>query len=57
MRFLNLSSNSKLIKFPITKINKAIIQSVDLFERQDFESYNIIDLRMHDKVIVEKQDD
>tara|TARA_Y100000590_G_scaffold307133_1_gene346694 strand:+ start:4386 stop:5081 length:696 start_codon:yes stop_codon:yes gene_type:complete len=50
-------TNSKLIKFPITKINKAIIQSVDLFERQDFESYNIIDLRMHDKVIVEKQDD
>tara|TARA_B100000029_G_scaffold238482_1_gene235617 strand:- start:1260 stop:1955 length:696 start_codon:yes stop_codon:yes gene_type:complete len=50
-------TNDKLIKFPINKINKAIIQSIELFERKDLESYNIIDLRIHDKIIVEKKDD
>ena len=46
-------SNNKIIKFPSDKLAKAIQQSVELLSRQDFENYNIIDLRIDGKVIVE----
>ena len=45
--------NDQVIKFPDEKINEAIQQSVELLERKDFKNYNIIDLRMHGKIIVE----
>ena len=45
--------NDQVIKFPAEKINEAIQQSVELLERKDFKNYNIIDLRMHGKIIVE----
>ena len=35
------------------KLTKAIQQSVELLSRKDFENYNIIDLRIDGKVIVE----
>ena len=45
--------NNKIIKFPSDKLIKAIQQSVELLSRKDFENYNIIDLRIDGKVIVE----
>ena len=45
--------NNKIIKFPSTNITKAIEQSNELLSRDDFEKYNIIDLRIDGKVIVE----
>ena len=44
--------NNKIIKFPSSDTSKAIQQSVDLLSRDDFENYNIIDLRIHGKIIV-----
>jgi cell division protein FtsQ len=46
-------SNGKTIKFPSDKVVKAINQSIKLLNRKDFESYNVIDLRIDGKVIVE----
>ena len=46
-------SNNKIIKFPPNKLTKAIQQTVELLSRKDFENYNIIDLRIDGKVIVE----
>jgi len=46
-------SNNKIIKFPPKKTAEAIQQSVELLGRKDFENYNIIDLRIHGKIVVE----
>ena len=45
--------NNKIIKFPYTNTDEAIIQSVELLNRKDFKNYNIIDLRVDGKIIVE----
>ena len=45
--------NKKIIKFPSNKIESAIKKSVELLKREDFKDYNIIDLRIHGKIIVE----
>jgi len=45
--------NNQIIKFPATKIPEAIQQSVELLARKDFKNYNIIDLRIHGKIVVE----
>ena len=45
--------NNQVIKFPISKIPEAIQQSVELLTRKDFENYNVIDLRIHGKIVVE----
>ena len=46
-------SNDQVIKFPPNKITEAIQQSVELLDRKDFRSYNVIDLRIHGKIVVE----
>jgi cell division septal protein FtsQ len=45
--------NDKIIKFPYLNKDLAIKKSIELLNRQDFENYKIIDLRVHDKIIVE----
>ena len=45
--------NNQTIKFPTNKIADAIQQSVELLARKDFGNYNIIDLRIHGKIVVE----
>ena len=45
--------NNKIIKFPTNKIADAIQQSIELLARKDFANYNIIDLRIHGKIVVE----
>ena len=45
--------NNQIIKFPTSKISEAIQQSVELLARKDFGDYNIIDLRIHGKIVVE----
>ena len=45
--------NDKIIKFPHNKIDGAIIKSIELLDREDFKNYNIIDLRIDGKIIVE----
>ena len=45
--------NNQIIKFPANKTTEAIQQSVELLDRKDFENYNIIDLRIDGKIIVE----
>ena len=45
--------NDLIIKFPASKIIEAIQQSVELLTRKDFENYNVIDLRIHGKIVVE----
>ena len=45
--------NNQIIKFPANKTAEAIKQSVELLDRKDFENYNIIDLRIHGKIVVE----
>ena len=45
--------NNQVIKFPASKIPEAIQQSVELLARKDFGNYNIIDLRIHGKIVVE----
>ena len=49
---LELLSN-QIIKFPASKIPEAIQQSIELLARKDFGNYNIIDLRIHGKIVVE----
>ena len=46
-------ANNKIIKFPHYNIEAAIKKSIELLERKDFENYNIIDLRVDGKIIVE----
>ncbi len=45
--------SGKIIKFPHLNAVKAIKKSIELLNRKDFENYKIIDLRVHDKIIVE----
>ena len=45
--------NNKIIKFPDRNIDEAIKKSIELLEREDFKNYNIIDLRVDGKIIVE----
>ena len=45
--------NNKIIKFPDSNIDKAIKKSIKLLKREDFKNYNIIDLRVDGKIIVE----
>ena len=45
--------NDQIIKFPIEKTIEAIKQSIKLINRSDFKNYNIIDLRLNDKIVVE----
>ena len=46
-------ANDKIIKFPHNNIEDAIKKSIKLLDRKDFENYNIIDLRIDGKIIVE----
>ena len=45
--------DGQIIKFPSNKTTKAIWQSIELLNRKDFKNYNIIDLRIQGKVVVE----
>ena len=45
--------DNKIIKFPYNNLDKAIIKSVEILDREDFKNYNTIDLRVDDKIIVE----
>ena len=45
--------NNKIIKFPHNNIDEAIIKASELLNREDFKNYNIIDLRVDGKIIVE----
>ena len=45
--------NDQIIKFPSNKTTEAIQQSVELLNHKDFKNYNIIDLRIHGKIVVE----
>jgi len=45
--------NNKIIKFPHNNIDEAIIKAIELLNREDFKNYNIIDLRVDGKMIVE----
>jgi len=46
-------ANDRIVKFPHNNIVDAIKKSIELLARKDFENYNIIDLRIDDKIIVE----
>ena len=46
-------ANNKIIKFPENNIDDAIQKSIELLKREDFKNYNIIDLRVDGKIIVE----
>jgi len=46
-------SNNKTIKYPANQTLKAIQQSVKLLKQKDFRNYNIFDLRIHGKIVVE----
>ena len=45
--------NGQIIKFPTNKTTKVIKQSIDLLKREDFKNYDVIDLRIHGKIVVE----
>ena len=45
--------NNQIIKFPANKIVKAIQQSIELLGHKNFGNYNIIDLRIHGRIVVE----
>ena len=46
-------ASGRLVKFPHRNIDYAIKKSIELLDRKDFENYNIIDLRIDGKIIVE----
>ena len=46
-------ANNKIIKLPNDNVEAAIKKSIELLDRKDFENYNIIDLRVDGKIIVE----
>ena len=46
-------ANNKIIKFPHNNINDAIKKTIELLDSKDFKNYNIIDLRVDGKIIVE----
>ena len=45
--------DEKIIKYPHNNIEDAIKKSIELLDREDFENYKIIDLRVDGKIIVE----
>ena len=45
--------NDKIIKLPTSQLEEAFKLAIDLLEHKNFKSYNIIDLRIEGKVIVE----
>jgi len=45
--------DNKIIKFPHNKISETIQKSIEILNRKDFQNYNVIDLRIHGKIIVE----
>ena len=45
--------NDQKIKLPSNKTTEAIQQIIELLDREDFKKYNVIDLRINDKIIVE----
>jgi len=45
--------DKKTIKYPAIDVQESIKESVQLLNNKDFEKYNIIDLRINDKIIVE----
>ncbi len=45
--------NGKIIKLPANKTKKAFHLAIELLDHENFKSYNIIDLRIEGKVIVE----
>ena len=45
--------NDKIIKLPYNNIDEAILKSIKLLEDKNFKIYNIIDLRVDGKIIVE----
>ncbi len=45
--------DNKTIKFPSNKIEEAIQRSVKLLNHKNFKNYNIIDLRIHGKIVAE----
>ena len=45
--------DKKTIKFPHNNVDNAIKKSIELLNHKDFENYNIIDLRIDGKIIVE----
>jgi cell division septal protein FtsQ len=45
--------NNQVIKLPPDKTLKAIKKSIELLNRNDFKNYNVIDLRIHGKIVVE----
>ena len=49
----SLTLNTQIIKLPANKTAEAIKQSVELLGRKDFENYDIIDLRIYGKIVVE----
>ena len=46
-------ANDKIIKLPHDNVEDAIKKSIELLNRKDFQNYNIIDLRVDGKIIVE----
>ena len=46
--------NNKIIKIPHNNTENAIKKSIELLDRKDFKNYNIIDLRIDGKIIVEE---
>jgi len=46
-------ANDKIIKLPYNNIDDAILKSIKLLKDKDFKNYNIIDLRVDGKIIVE----
>jgi len=45
--------NNQIIKFPTNKIKEAIEKSIKLLNRENFKKYNVIDLRIDGKIVVE----
>lgn len=45
--------NNKIIKYPYNVKSEIIKKSIELLNRKDFQNYNIIDLRVDGKIIVE----
>ena len=45
--------NGQITKLPSDKKIEAIKEAIKLLKRKDFKNYNIIDLRIYGKVIVE----
>ena len=45
--------DNKIIKFPHNSTDDIIKKSIELLNREDFQNYNIIDLRVVGKIIVE----